>query len=842
VTITVTNVNQEPVLALIGPQGTNEGVNLSFSPSASDPDGDTPVMSASALPGTTTYVDNGNGTGTFDWTPTFSDSGTYNVTFYAADSAFPAVIDSEIVTITVTNVNRFPILSAIGPQSVTEGAVLTFGTSASDPDGDIPAMTSSSLPGSATYIDNGNGTGTFSWTPSYIESGDYNVTFYATDGAFPSDIDSETVVITVVEAGNQDPVLAPIGPKSVTEGSTLAFPVTASDPESIPTLTASNLPAGAAFVDNGDGSGDFTWTPGYTESGTYNVTFFATDDSASLDGEVVTITVNEAGNQLPVLAAIGARSTAENVLLTFGVSATDAESIPSLSSSTLPTGAGFTDNGDGTGSFNWTPTFTQSGTYPITFYATDDSAAVDSEVVIITVTEPGNQLPVLAAIGSQSTTENVPMTFGVSATDADGAAPTLTSSTLPTGATFVDNGNGTGDFNWTPDYLQSGIYDVTFYATDDSAAVDSEVVTITVSEAGNQLPLLATIGAQSTNENVLLAFGVSATDVESTPTLTTSALPSGATFVDNGDGTGDFDWTPTYLQSGSYPITFYATDDSAAVDSETVTITVNEAGNQLPILSSIGVQSTTEAVLLAFGVSASDIESVPVLTTSTLPTGATFVDNGDGSGDFDWTPTYMQSGSYPVTFYAIDDSAAVDSEVVVITVNEAGNQLPQLAAIGSQSTTENVLLTIGVSATDAESTPLMTTSTLPTGATFVDNGNGSGDFNWTPGFTDVGIYSVTFYATDDSAAVDSEQVTITVFDAGNQSPVLDPIGPQATTENVNLNFGITASDPDATIPALSTSTLPTGATFIDNGDGSGVFDWTPGFTDAGIHNVTFYAD
>ncbi|MCK4371908.1 MAG: hypothetical protein KAW61_02125, partial [candidate division Zixibacteria bacterium] len=59
---------------------------------------------------------------------------------------------------------------------------------------------------------------------------------------------------------------------------------------------------------------------------------------------------------------------------------------------------------------------------------------------------------------------------------------------------------------------------------------------------------------------------------------------------------------------------------------------------------------------------------------------------------------------------------------------------------------------------------------------------------------------------------------------------------------VNLNFGITASDPDATIPALSTSILPTGATFVDYGDGSGTFDWTPGFTDAGIHNVTFYAD
>ncbi|MEW5994688.1 MAG: putative Ig domain-containing protein, partial [Candidatus Zixiibacteriota bacterium] len=90
--------------------------------------------------------------------------------------------------------------------------------------------------------------------------------------------------------------------------------------------------------------------------------------------------------------------------------------------------------------------------------------------------------------------------------------------------------------------------------------------------------------------------------------------------------------------------------------------------NQLPVLNPIGNQSTTEGVQLTFGVSATDAESTPTLTTSTLPTGAAFVDSGNGSGGFDWTPTYLQSGSYSVTFYATDDSLAVDSEVITITV------------------------------------------------------------------------------------------------------------------------------------------------------------------------------
>ena len=199
---------------------------------------------------------------------------------------------------------------------------------------------------------------------------------------------------------------------------------------------------------------------------------------------------------------------------------------------------------------------------------------------------------------------------------------------MPNGAQFGDNGDGTGVFDWTPDLTPSGTYNITFYATDDSTAVDSEVVTITINEAGNQLPVLSAIGAQSTTENVLLSFGVSATDIESTPTLTTSVLPTGAVFTDNGNGTGSFDWTPTFLQSGSYSVTFYAADDSAAVDSEIVSITVNEAGNQAPALATIGAQSTTENVLLSYGVSAIDIEGTVSLTTTGLPAGASFTDNG----------------------------------------------------------------------------------------------------------------------------------------------------------------------------------------------------------------------
>ncbi|MFQ5498646.1 MAG: Ig-like domain-containing protein [Candidatus Zixiibacteriota bacterium] len=827
--------NQSPLLATIGSQIVTENINLAFAVTASDPDGSIPALSTTTLPVGATFSDNGDGSGNFSWTPDFTQSGTYNITFYASDGV---LLDSEVVSITVLESgNQIPILAAIGSQSTGEGTLLSFGLSALDPDSTIPSLSSSTLPLGASFVDNGDGSASFDWTPSFVQAGSYSVTFFATDGVL---VDSEVVAITVNEAGNQAPVLASIGPRATTEGINLNFSVSASDADATtPSLTTSALPSGANFVDNGDGTGSFDWTPNFIQSGTYNVTFYAGDGLAS-DSEVVTITVNEVGNQAPVLATIGAQSTTENINLTFGVSSTDADgTTPALSASGLPAGASFTDNGDGSGNFGWTPDFTAGGIYNVTFFATDGTLN-DSEVVQITVIEAGNQTPVLATIGAQSTTEGVALNVVVSASDVDATIPVLSSSTLPAGASFSDNGDGTGSFDWTPNFIQSGTYNVTFFAFD-GVATDSEVVVITVIDGGNQSPLLVAIGPRATSEGMNLNFGLSASDPDSTiPTLSSSTLPGGAIFTDNGDGSGSFDWTPDFTQGGTYNVTFFASD-GFATDSEVVTISVNEAGNQMPVLATIGSQSATEGILLSVALSSSDPDgTVAALSTSALPSGAAFADNGDGSGSFDWTPDFTQSGSYFVIFYATD-GIATDSEVVSITVSEAGNQPPVLAAIGAQSVSEGILLNVGVSASDADgTTPALTTSSLPAGALFSDNGNGTGSFDWTPDFVQSGIYSVTFYASD-GLATDSEVVTITVGDAGNQSPTLATIGSQSTTEGVNLSFVASAIDPDGTIASLSSSPLPSGATFVDNGDGSATFDWTPLFAQSGTYNVTFYA-
>jgi hypothetical protein len=840
VAITVNEAgNQAPVLATIGPRSIPEGSVLAFGVSASDLDATIPTLTTSALPTNATFTDNGNGTGSFSFSPDFAQAGPYIITFYATDGI---VIDSEVVPITVTDGgNQAPILAAIGPRSTTEGVLLTFGVSATDADLTTPVLSTSALPVNASFIDNGNGTGTFDFTPSFTQAGAVTVTFYATDGPTT---DSEQVVITINEAGNQIPVLAAIGPRLVTETQTLLFNISATDPDGTsPTFTTSLLPTNASFVDNGDGTGSFSFTPDFTQQGLYTVTFRATD-GVEVDSEVVTITVNDAGNQSPVLAAIGPQSTAETQLLTFGVSATDADlTTPTLTTSALPANASFTDNGDGTGSFSFTPDFSQAGLINVTFYASD-GVLIDSEIVAITVTNV-NQDPILAAIGGQSVTEGQLLTVNVSAADADGTTPTFTTSVLPVNASFTDNGNGTGTLSFTPGFTQAGGFSVTFYATD-GTAIDSEVVAITVLEAGNQSPVLAAIGPRGISEGNTLAFGVSASDVDAeTPTLTALGLPLNATFTDNGDGTGSFSFTPALDQSGIHLVSFIATDAGLAADTEIVTITVTET-NQMPVLAAIGAQSVTEGLLLSVGISATDGDgSTPILTTSALPTGATFIDNGNGTGSLAWTPTFIQAGVYNVTFRATDAiiSADVDSEVVTITVVEAGNQTPLLATIGPRLVTEGTLLTFTVTATDPENDPLtMGTTALPTNATFTDNGDGTGSFSFTPDFTQSGSYVVTFFANDGSAA-DSEAVTITVNESGNISPVITAIPDTSVSEGGSLVINVAADDPDSPFaPAIAVSAnTMRNFTFVDNGDGTAVLTYSPDYVDAGEDTVRFFA-
>ncbi len=85
--------------------------------------------------------------------------------------------------------------------------------------------------------------------------------------------------------------------------------------------------------------------------------------------------------------------------------------------------------------------------------------------------------------------------------------------------------------------------------------------------------------------------------------------------------------------------------------------------------------------------------------------------------------------------------------------------------------------------------------------------------------------------------------TVVFDDPGTmpQAPVMAFIPDRSVIEGQEISFLVEASDPNGTIPVLSAPSLPVGASFTDQGNGTGIFRWTPSTGQAGIYNNSFTA-
>lgn len=102
----------------------------------------------------------------------------------------------------------------------------------------------------------------------------------------------------VAELRNDPPELNPIGNKTIDEDSTLSFSISAFDPDGDTMIySASGVPDGANFDQS---TRTFVWTPAYSQSGNYNVTFTVMDSKGDSDSETISITVMD---KTPVFVA-----------------------------------------------------------------------------------------------------------------------------------------------------------------------------------------------------------------------------------------------------------------------------------------------------------------------------------------------------------------------------------------------------------------------------------------------------------------------------------------------------------------------------------------------------------
>ena len=265
--------------------------------------------------------------------------------------------------------------------------------------------------------------------------------------------------------------------------------------------------------------------------------------------------------------------------------------------------------------------------------------------------------------------------------------------------------------------------------TNDGTATDTDTIAITVNPV-NDAPVNTVPGAQSVAEDTILPIaGVSVADIDSSALTTTLSVANGILNVTagagvSGNGSASVSITGTAAQinaalaglaytgnlnfNGADTLTV-ATNDGAAIDTDTIAITVNPV-NDAPVNTVPAAQSVAEDTILPIaGVSVADIDSSALTTTLNVSSGILNVTagagvTGNGSASVSIAGTAAQINAAlaglaytgNLNFNGADtltvvtgDGTATDTDMIAITVNPV-NDAPALNLDADSSTTGGV--------------------------------------------------------------------------------------------------------------------------------------------------------
>ncbi|MCW9030601.1 MAG: putative Ig domain-containing protein, partial [Gammaproteobacteria bacterium] len=792
-------------------------------------------------------------TGLLSWSPTSESPAQASVVLRVYDQR--GGYATQAFAIDVAGGNQAPDLAVLDTEYLlTEGKLFEIGLFPIDAEGDVVLQWADTLPPGASFD---NERKVLSWTPGYNAAGIYEgVTLYASDGVNVL----KREIRLIVEQGNAAPILTKVSGHTLTEGDTLRFKLAATDYENNElTYYSHDLPGGASINPL---TGEFEWNVGYTQAGTYNITFNVTDGE-NVSETSATFTVLNA-NGSPVFDTIGSWDIVEGQPLLIDLFAFDPDNpqftppspgpngaitqpgstLPSVSYELtgLPEGAIFDSE---TLTLNWLPGYQQAGSYNVTVTATDDGDGTGTPLSTTTTipieVRNANRAPEISEIPNYFVDRGDILEIPVNTTDPDGNPIALSVSNLPRFGSFLDNGDGTGVFRFVPDANDRGDYAVTLTATDNGdgegldAILSSSQTFIVTARSVSEAPELDWIGNKVAVVGETLQFTIQAKDLDQdTLNFDVIGLPGGASLTPGSVyGTAIIEWTPTSTDIGTQDLGFTVTDDgnggqgSIAQDSQTMRIVVRTS-NSAPVLNTIGNQTLKEGEAFELTVTGTDADG-DVLTylATNLPEGATL---DPQTGVFNWTPNYFQAGFHRITFEVTDGNLST-TEIVDLTVANT-NQAPRLGYLSTQTVREGTTLGFSLSGSDPDADPIVYSmlSGIPDGAYFNET---SGVFQWTPDFEDAGEYPLTFRVSDANGATDVIDVNVRVSNV-NRAPVLE-VEKHAVLLGDELRFSVVGHDIDNnTILTYSATGLPEGATL---NAATGEILWVPGPAQAGDYLI-----
>lgn len=344
----------------------------------------------------------------------------------------------------------------------------------------------------------------------------------------------------------------------------------------------------------------------------------------------------------------------------------------------------------------------------------------------------------------------------------------------PSGVTVTAGSPGNGLIAGTPAAGTGGVYSFKLRATNGVPPADSQNFTLTVSEA----PRFTSFAGLTCATGVFCTITITTAGfpVISSIALSSGTLPSGMTFVYNGNGTATLSGTPA-AATGSTPLVFTATN-STGVATQNFTLTVNA----FLAITSPAAKTCTVGQACNFTVSAQGTSTFTVngqrlqlaVTSGTLPANLTFVDNNGcivnsgpctDTATLAGTPAPGTGGVYALTITATDGSPDSPADQgFTLTINEA----PTIVSY------DNLTCVIGGASCDFEVVsrgyPIPVVSLgggLPSGVTSQAGIDGTFDFFGDPAANSAGSYPLVFTASNGVGVNATQNFALTVVAAND---------------------------------------------------------------------------
>jgi hypothetical protein len=247
--------------------------------------------------------------------------------------------------------------------------------------GPIPALSEmGKLPSGVTFRDNGDGSATLAGTPAAGSGDTYQVTITADNGQAPNAV--QTFTLTVDQPASFTSLASGsfvVGTARSVSLTTSGFPVAALS-------ESGSLPAGLAFVDNGNGTATLGGTAKPGSSGTYHLMITAVNGVGTEATQDFALTVDAS----PAITSVARATFAAGAPAAFAVTTEGAPTAALTEKGPLPAGLRFVQTGDGNAKIEGTPALTSTGVYHLRFTAANGigTAATQNFTLNVVLTKP----------------------------------------------------------------------------------------------------------------------------------------------------------------------------------------------------------------------------------------------------------------------------------------------------------------------------------------------------------------------------------------------------------------------------------------------------------------------